>query len=627
MKTFTVELEVGTKKAIKNIGDLEDEIERLSNELKGADFGSKQFKQLSQELIKAQKELKNTELSLEALDSEQVASEFGSVVGAVGDMTGAMVLLGGTGGAVEQTAENIEKAIGISMAFKGAIEGVSSGMKLFNNIVKTNTLLQKANNTINVLAAGTFKALGFSVDTTSVAFKGLRSAMIATGIGALIVGVGLLIANFDKLKAAMTGISEAQRERTDSAQKAVEAADKEYELSKLQINNLKLQGKTEEQIVKFQMKALQTRLNAQVALIKEQKKLNAEQLEGTTSWNESLATTIEWYGKIIGIIPRGIAFAIEFLTGQINDVFAQIQNTTVGQYLFGDQKINIQLETGTALDKGIEDLAGYLAELVFDPEAVKEEGDKELEALELANQQMLSEMAGLQLNLEGIQKENSKVAKGITAGNIDSNNKLVENTKSTLSVLQDAFAKHYAELNKKRLEDLRKEQAVQEMKFQIASSVLNSINELANIYAKKDEESAKKAFNISKAVGIAQTGINTAQAIMKTAAETTDFTPPQAIRIANMVAMGLAGAVQIAAIASQKFQPTGMGGGSVTTPSIGTGVSAASQAPQFNIVGQSGFNQIASALGQQPPVQAYVVAQDVTTAQQLQNNTIQTATF
>ena len=94
-----------------------------------------------------------------------------------------------------------------------------------------------------------------------------------------------------------------------------------------------------------------------------------------------------------------------------------------------------------------------------------------------------------------------------------------------------------------------------------------------------------------------------------------------------MVAMGLAGAVQIAAIASQKFQPTGMGGGSVTTPSIGTGVSAASQAPQFNIVGQSGFNQIASALGQQPPVQAYVVAQDVTTAQQLQNNTIQTATF
>jgi hypothetical protein len=44
-------------------------------------------------------------------------------------------------------------------------------------------------------------------------------------------------------------------------------------------------------------------------------------------------------------------------------------------------------------------------------------------------------------------------------------------------------------------------------------------------------------------------------------------------------------------------------------------------------VGQSGFNQIAGALGQQEPVQAFVVAGDVTTAQELQNNTIQQATF
>ena len=39
---------------------------------------------------------------------------------------------------------------------------------------------------------------------------------------------------------------------------------------------------------------------------------------------------------------------------------------------------------------------------------------------------------------------------------------------------------------------------------------------------------------------------------MKAAAETTDFTPPQALRVANMVAMGVAGAAQVAAIASQK---------------------------------------------------------------------------
>ena len=87
-------------------------------------------------------------------------------------------------------------------------------------------------------------------------------------------------------------------------------------------------------------------------------------------------------------------------------------------------------------------------------------------------------------------------------------------------------------------------------------------------FAQQNEANAKKAFNISKAVGIAQTGINTAQAIMKAAAETTDFTPPQALRVANMVAMGVAGAVQIAGIAAQKFQPSGGAAGGVTTPSV-----------------------------------------------------------
>ena len=171
------------------------------------------------------------------------------------------------------------------------------------------------------------------------------------------------------------------------------------------------------------------------------------------------------------------------------------------------------------------------------------------------------------------------------------------------------------------------EEQLQEAKFQLASSALSSIASIANLFAQQNEANAKKAFNISKAVGIAQTGINTAQAIMKAAAETTDFTPPQALRVANMVAMGVAGAVQIAGIAAQKFQPSGGSAGSVTTPSVSTGAASQPQAPSFNVVGQSGFNQIAGALGQQPPTQAFVVAGDVTTAQQLQNNTITQATF
>ena len=49
------------------------------------------------------------------------------------------------------------------------------------------------------------------------------------------------------------------------------------------------------------------------------------------------------------------------------------------------------------------------------------------------------------------------------------------------------------------------------------------------------------------------------------------------------------------------------------------------QAPSFNVVGNSGINQLAQL--QQTPVQAYVVSGNVTTAQSLDRNRIENATL
>ena len=67
-----------------------------------------------------------------------------------------------------------------------------------------------------------------------------------------------------------------------------------------------------------------------------------------------------------------------------------------------------------------------------------------------------------------------------------------------------------------------------------------------------------------------------------------------------------------------------LGGGSG-----GGGSSSAPQPPSFNIVGASETNQLADAIGgqSQQPVQAFVVANDVTTAQSLQNNIVEGATI
>ena len=166
---------------------------------------------------------------------------------------------------------------------------------------------------------------------------------------------------------------------------------------------------------------------------------------------------------------------------------------------------------------------------------------------------------------------------------------------------------------------------MQQMDF--TARTLGAIIQLSQSLAKDDEASQRKAFKTRKAAGIAQGIINTGLAV--TAALTAGGNPIKLATGAQFVEAGIAaitGAAQVATIARQKFEST-----SSTVPTVGgteggLGGVTETQAPQFNIVGQSGFNQVAQALGQQQPVQAFVVAQDVTTAQQLNNNIISAAT-
>ena len=165
----------------------------------------------------------------------------------------------------------------------------------------------------------------------------------------------------------------------------------------------------------------------------------------------------------------------------------------------------------------------------------------------------------------------------------------------------------------------------------MTSDALGAISQLVTAFAGADEAEQKKAFKINKALSIAQALVNTALSV--TAALTAGGNPIKLATGAQFVEAGIAaalGAAQVAAIAKTRFESSG--GGSSSAPSSGLGGAAGglgSQAPAFNVVGQSGFNQVAQALGQQnsTPIKAFVVSGDVTSAQALENNIIDTATF
>ena len=183
---------------------------------------------------------------------------------------------------------------------------------------------------------------------------------------------------------------------------------------------------------------------------------------------------------------------------------------------------------------------------------------------------------------------------------------------------QDEQYKNQQDIDNKKKSDAN---ALAEYRVDVATKSLTAINDIAELFSKGGEKQAKRAFNVQKAVGIAQATINTAQAITKVFAETTDFTPTQSLRIANAVAIGVSGAAQVAAIASQKFE----GGGGGETPSVDASGGGAAQAPSFNVVGDSGINQLAEL--QQAPVQAFVVSGEVTTSQALDRNRVENATL
>ena len=153
------------------------------------------------------------------------------------------------------------------------------------------------------------------------------------------------------------------------------------------------------------------------------------------------------------------------------------------------------------------------------------------------------------------------------------------------------------------------------------SSALTSIAQLAGEGTKIAKVAAIADIIIGTGVGFIQ-GLDIAQKSAKATGPGAAVAFP--IFYATQVAAVLSAAAQAKNILSKAKGPSAP---TISAPSGGGTGTSATQAPSFNVVGQSGFNQIAGALGQQPPAQAFVVAGDVTTAQQLQNNTIQQATF
>ena len=137
---------------------------------------------------------------------------------------------------------------------------------------------------------------------------------------------------------------------------------------------------------------------------------------------------------------------------------------------------------------------------------------------------------------------------------------------------------------------------------------------------------AGKETAAGKAFAIAAATINTYRGVSDALAATTVTPFETALKFANAAAIGISGIANVKKILSVKTPP--VSGGSAS-PSGSPTPAPLSVPPAFNIVGASGTNQLATAIGEQSqqPVQAFVVSSEVTTAQELDRNIIDEATI
>jgi len=190
--------------------------------------------------------------------------------------------------------------------------------------------------------------------------------------------------------------------------------------------------------------------------------------------------------------------------------------------------------------------------------------------------------------------------------------------KEALKALDKKYAKDKEVLDNAELEKAR---SITNKKIQMTINSLSIINDVIQMNAGKSEKEQRKAFKAQKAFNLASAIANTYLAV--TAALTAGGNPIKLATGMQFVEAGIAaatGAVQIAKIAGTQFDSgasSASGGGGATAPTM--------SAPQFNVVGQSGINQLAS-LNQQP-VQAYVVSGQVTSQQALDRNRLENATL
>jgi len=419
----------------------------------------------------------------------------------------------------------------------------------------------------------------------------------------------------DKLdRKLITDRAEANRKRAELLEKSV---NKEKFTTQERIAFLKEASELEDQITQQEIKAAQLRLNAK----------QAENALGDST-KEDLEEEANLKANLINLETARLMKQRE-VTGQIIAFNAE---AIAADKAKSDEEIaNAKAVQDFKDSLRIKDKENKFAEI----EAEKEARILALEDLKLSE----TEKQQMILDVEQAFKEKKKI--------------IEEEEAEALAVEKEAFLE--AQLGEEELAlEKQRQMALDELtRFGATQEEMAAINAKYDALETEQDEIKRNAeismaqqtfasianllgenSKAGKAAAIASALINTYQGITAELATKTATPWGIALKIANIATVASIGFKSVKDIMKTKPKASG-GGGTPSSPSYSarSGLEPvppmASVPPAFNTVGAGDTSQLADAIGgqSQQPIQTYVVANDVTTAQSLERNIVSGATI
>jgi len=572
------------------MGEAEDRLYELA--LAG-DTTSKEYQELLTKVGDYRKVQIQTDLAV-----DQAANTFSQKLG--GALTGAtsgfaavqgtMALVGTESEALEETLLKVQGALALQQGVQGVLEYSKSiglagkATKAFNLIVKANPLALLATAIIGII--GYFAVFTDAID---VAIDGLKS-----------VGDFLGITNFKEEE-----LAEERRKRNVAQMERQKA---EQTLRDAEIKQLEALGKSTIKLRRQQVEADLAALKSSQEFFDSQFKFLAE-IQGKEFKRSGAA--IEKQAQIIALETQLIELDKEQETvNKSNSEKAQARRKKKKEDL--EEIARLEQE---AIDRMVDEEIAL--QQTFD-EIQRENEDRF--RTEQENELLLVEEK--YDALEAAAFGNKEALEEIDIARLNERNDINLKYDTAAYDAKKALDDQAAEDEKKRIEqnlEFAKQgaDALQQLSDLVFSNKMSKLEK----GSKAEEKLARKQFKFNKALQLSGAVIDAAKAINSSLAQSPIAIGPvpNPAGIASLAFAATTSAMNIAKIASSKFESTSTGVDTPTPDVVGGG------APQFNVVGDSGVNQLAQL--QQQPTQAYVVSGEVTTAQALDRNRVQNATL